>query len=114
MLGGGLTLTVMSHEMNRDRKLLLKTVEIGLSGFRNWMIWFCWDRRQSGASLGFDEMFLLRSNDVYTVKRCEPQQLWRLWWRLRDLIEEKMKRIEKLGKNMKNINSIDLVGDVYN
>jgi hypothetical protein len=48
------------------------------------------------------------------VKRCEPRQLWRLWWRLKDLIEKKMKRIKKLGKNMKNINSIDLVGDVYN
>jgi hypothetical protein len=59
-------------------------------------------------------VFLLWLSDVYTVKRREPRQVWRLWWRLRDLIEEKTKRIEKLGKNMKNINSIDLVGDVYN
>jgi hypothetical protein len=36
------------------------------------------------------------------VERHEPQQLWRLWQQLRDLIEEKTRRIEKLGQKYEN------------
>jgi hypothetical protein len=50
---------VLPHKMNRDRKPLSETIKTGQSGFRNRMVRFCWDRQQSGASLGFDEVLLL-------------------------------------------------------
>jgi hypothetical protein len=45
---------------------------------------------------------LLQPSNVWMVERHEPQQLWRLWQHLRDLIEEKTKTIEKLGQKYEN------------
>jgi hypothetical protein len=59
---------VLPHETNRDRKPLSETVETGLFGFRNQMVRFCWDRQQSRALPGFDEV-LLRPSDVWTVEK---------------------------------------------
>jgi hypothetical protein len=75
--------------MNRDRKPLPETVKTGGSDLANRTIQFCQDRPQSRAPPGFNEVLLLRPSDVWTVERREPRQLWMLWWRLTDLIEEK-------------------------
>jgi hypothetical protein len=44
--------------------------------------------------LGFDEVLLLWPSDVRTVESHEPQQLWRLKRQLRDLIDEKKRKLE--------------------
>jgi hypothetical protein len=80
--------------MNRDRKPLFKTVETEQSGFRNRMVQFCQDRRP----LGFNEVLLLRPSGVWMVERREPRQLWRLKRWLRDLIDEKKRKLKNYGK----------------
>jgi hypothetical protein len=55
---------LLAHESNKSQKLLLETAETKLSSIRNRTLWFCQDRRQSGASSGFDEGILLRLNDI--------------------------------------------------
>jgi hypothetical protein len=37
----------------------------------------------------FDEELLHQSSGIWKIERQEPRKLWRLWWWLRDLIEEK-------------------------
>jgi hypothetical protein len=49
----------LAHESNKSQKLLFKTAETRLSGFRNRILWFCRDRRQSGVPPGLDEGLLL-------------------------------------------------------
>jgi hypothetical protein len=88
---------VFPHELDRSQKPLFDTGETEQSSFRNRTLQFCRDRLQSGALLGFDEVLLLQPSDIQTVERYEPQQLWRLWRQVVDLIE-KTKRIEKLGQ----------------
>jgi hypothetical protein len=46
------------------------------------------------APLGFDEVLLLWPIGIWIVERREPQQLWRLKWWLRDLIDEKKRKLE--------------------
>jgi hypothetical protein len=53
------------------------------------------------APLGFDEVLLLWPIGIWIVERREPQQLWRLKWWLRDLIDEKKRKLENYGKRYK-------------
>jgi hypothetical protein len=63
---------VLTHETNRQHKPLFETVEIGRSGFKNRMVGFCLDQRQSGAPPDFDEVLLLWPSDVWMGKTREP------------------------------------------
>jgi hypothetical protein len=63
---------MFAHEMNRSRKLLLKTTETGQSSLANRMVRFCHDRCQLGAPPGFDEVCLLWPSDVRTEEKQEP------------------------------------------
>jgi predicted GTPase len=87
---------MLTHELNKSWKLLLRTVETGLSGFRNQTLQFCRDQRQSGALPGFDEWLVL---GVWMVERQEPWHLKELMWRLRDLIEENNEKNKTRAKH---------------
>jgi hypothetical protein len=52
---------------------------------------------------------LLQSSDLCSVKGLEPRQSKGLKRRLRDLIDEKRRKLEIRAKSMKNISSIDCV-----
>jgi hypothetical protein len=101
---------VLPHEMNRNRKPMLETVETGYSGLANWRVKFCRDQRQSGAPPGFNKVPLIRPSDVWMKKMCEPQQPKRLEWWLIDLINVKREEKKTRAKSMKSITSIDCVG----
>jgi hypothetical protein len=82
---------VFAHELDRSQKPQLETGETGLSGFGNWTLRFCRDRRQSRVPLGFDKVPLLRPSHIWMKKRREPRQPERLEWWLIDLIDKKKK-----------------------
>jgi hypothetical protein len=63
---------VLPHKSNMSQKLLLKTAEVRPFSFWNRIVRFCWDRRQSGVLLGFDEVLPLWPSDVWVVERREP------------------------------------------
>jgi hypothetical protein len=46
---------MLPHELNKNRKLLLKVAEFGLSNLVNWMTWFFQFRQHSGAPLALDK-----------------------------------------------------------
>jgi hypothetical protein len=85
---------MFTHKMTRDRKPLLEAIETRQSDLANWRLRFCRDQRQSGAPSGFNEVLLLWPSSVWMAERCGPLQLWRLKWWLRDLIDEKKRKLE--------------------
>jgi hypothetical protein len=66
---------VLAHESSKCRKLLFKTVEIGLSDLANQMVWFCEDRQQSGVSSGFNKGLLLRPSNIWMDERQDHGKL---------------------------------------
>jgi hypothetical protein len=82
---------VLLHETNKSRKILFKVGKTGPSGFRSRTIQFHQDRRQSGASPGFDRGLLLWPSDIWIEDRLEPRQRKELGWRLVDLNDENEK-----------------------
>jgi hypothetical protein len=58
---------VVPHKMNKDRKPLLETVEIGQSSFKNRIVGFCRDKRQSGTEKSSSQLLGLIVMSHYLV-----------------------------------------------
>jgi hypothetical protein len=92
---------LLPHETNRNRNPCLNC--------RNWTVQFqkpntpvLFRLVTVRAPSGYDDVLLLQPSGVWTMERRESRQLWRLKWRLIDLIDEKEKETRKLGQKYEN------------